>query len=317
MTLAWYRFRATFHRRWPGYLSLVLLIGLVGGLAMASIAGARRTQSSYTTFLAGTNPSDLSVAVYNPATDGGPGPPLRAKIARLPGVKRVESLVTPTFVPLAADGAPRLSTLQLVVTVGSLNGELFTQDRLTATEGRLANPQRANEIMMTASAARLLRVHVGQVVPVGFYVQAQMNLPGFGTPRVPPVLRVNATLVGIVTLDNQVVQDDIDRAYGFTVVTPALIREAVALSPGAAASEGYGIQLDHGSRDVPTVEQEIIRIVPPQMTYNFHVTSRVVSEVELAVKPEAVALGAFGAIAALGERATVSRMSAGVTTVKP
>jgi hypothetical protein len=239
------------------------------------------------------------VAVYNPATDGGPGPPLATKIAHLPGVKRVKSLVTPTLVPLTAKGAPRLSTLQLVVTVGSLDGELFTQDRLTATEGRVANPQRANEIMMTASAARLLRVHVGQGVPVGFYVQAQMNLPGFGTPRVPPVLRVNATLVGIVTLDNQVVQDDIDRAYGFTVVTPALIREAVALSPGAAASEGYEIQLSHGSREVPAVEQEIIRIVPPQMTYNFHVTSRVVSEVELAIKPESVALGAFGVIAAL------------------
>ena len=299
LSLAWYRFRATFHRRWPGYLSLVLLIGLVGGLAMASIAGARRTQSSYTTFLARTNPSDLTVAVYNPATDGGPGPPLKAKIAHLPGVKRVTSLVTPTIVPLTADGAPRLSTSETVVTVGSLDGELFTQDRLTATEGRLADPQRPDEIMMTASAARLFRVHVGQVVPLGFYVQSQMNLPGFGTPRVPPALRVNATLVGIVTLDNQVVQDDIDRAYGFTVVTPALIREAVAVSPAAAASEGYGIQLDHGSRDVPAVEQEIIRIVPPHMTYNFHVTSRVVSEVELAIKPEAVALGAFGVIAAL------------------
>ncbi len=299
MTLAWYRFRATFHRRWPGYLSLVLLIGLVGGLAMASIAGARRTQSSYTTFLAGTNPSNLNLAVYNPATDGGPGPPLRAKIAHLPGVKRVKSLLTPTFVPLTADGAPRFNTIQLVVTVSSLDGELFTQDRLTATDGRLADPQRANEIMMTASAARLLGVHVGHVVPLGFYLPAQMNLPGFGTPRVPPALRVNATLVGIVTLDNQVVQDDIDQAYGFTVVTPALIREAVALSPTAAASEGYGIQLDHGSHDVPAVEQEIIRIVPPHMTYNFHVTSRVVTEVELAIKPESVALGAFGAIAAL------------------
>ena len=34
-------------------------------------------------------------------------------------------------------------------------------------------------------------------------------------------------------------------------------------------------------------------------TYQFHVTSRVVTEVELAVKPESVALGAFGAIAGL------------------
>ena len=66
LPVAWYRFRATFARRWGGYLSLVLLIGLVGGIAMASIAGARRTQSSYPTFLASTNPSDMSVSVYSP-----------------------------------------------------------------------------------------------------------------------------------------------------------------------------------------------------------------------------------------------------------
>jgi hypothetical protein len=263
---------------------------------MASIAGARRTQSSYPTFLVGTNPSDLNVAVYNPATNGGPGPPLATKIAHLPGVKRVRDLVTPTFVPLTTDGTPRFN---IVVTLGSLDGELFTQDRLTAVQGRLADPQRADEIMMTASAAHLLGVHVGQVVPLGFYVQSQMNLPGFGTPRVKPRFRVQARLVGIVTLNNQVVQDDIDQAYGFTVVTPALTREAVAISSVSASPEGYGLQLDHGSLDVPAVEQEVIHLVPPHMTYDFHVTSRVVTEVELAVKPESVALGAFGAIAAL------------------
>jgi hypothetical protein len=187
LTVAWYRFQATFRRRWGGYLSLVLLIGLVGGLAMASIAGARRTQSSYTTFLAGTNPSDLNVALYNPATNGGPGPPLATKIAHLAGVKRVRDLVTPTFVPLASDGAPRLSTLNLVLTLGSLDGKLFNQDRLTATDGRLADPQHADEIMMTAGAARLLGVHVGQVVPMGFYLHSQMDQPGFGTPNVAPV----------------------------------------------------------------------------------------------------------------------------------
>jgi hypothetical protein len=61
LTVAWYRFQTTFRRRWGGYLSIVLLLGLVGGLAMGSIAGARRTQSSYPTFLAGTDPSDLLV----------------------------------------------------------------------------------------------------------------------------------------------------------------------------------------------------------------------------------------------------------------
>ena len=61
LRVAWYRFRATFGRRWPGYLAIVLLIGLIGGTAMASIAAARRTQASFATFLASTNPSDLSV----------------------------------------------------------------------------------------------------------------------------------------------------------------------------------------------------------------------------------------------------------------
>jgi hypothetical protein len=54
LRVAWYRFRATFARRWGGYLSVVLL---VGGISMGSIAAGRRTQSSYPTFLASTNPS--------------------------------------------------------------------------------------------------------------------------------------------------------------------------------------------------------------------------------------------------------------------
>jgi hypothetical protein len=61
LTVSWYRFRATWHRQWAGYLTIVLLIGLLGGLAMGAIAGARRTESSYPTFLSGTDPSDLLV----------------------------------------------------------------------------------------------------------------------------------------------------------------------------------------------------------------------------------------------------------------
>ena len=37
LAFAWYRFRATFGRRWGGLLSVVLLTGLVGGLSMGAI----------------------------------------------------------------------------------------------------------------------------------------------------------------------------------------------------------------------------------------------------------------------------------------
>ena len=64
-----YRFPATFRRRWGGYLALAVLIGLVGGVAMGSVAAARRSDSSYPTFLASTNPSDLVVQPFTtPAT---------------------------------------------------------------------------------------------------------------------------------------------------------------------------------------------------------------------------------------------------------
>src|SRR5271168_1239365 len=95
--VAWYRLQATFARRWSGYLAIVVLIGLVGGLAMGSLAGARRTQSSFPTFLAGTNPSAMTVFT-------GPLPvPL---IARLPGVNRVESLTVLNAAELGSNGAP-------------------------------------------------------------------------------------------------------------------------------------------------------------------------------------------------------------------
>src|ERR1700692_2814291 len=109
MPVAWYRFTTTFGRRWGGYIAVVLLIGLIGGIAMASVAAARRTQSSYPAFLASTNPSDLTMTVYSSGA-GVAGPSLTAEIARLPDVRHVDSLLVPTVVPLTSNGAPRLST---------------------------------------------------------------------------------------------------------------------------------------------------------------------------------------------------------------
>ena len=115
-------------------------------------------------------------------------------------------------------------------------------------------------------------------------------------PRCAPVLSVRVTLVGIAVANNEVVEDDIDRAYGTIVMTPAYLREAIARSLTDPVL--YALQLDHGSRDVPLVEREVTDLIPRGFTHEIHVTSRVVSQVELAVKPESVALGGFGAIAA-------------------
>ncbi len=308
LTVAWYRFRATFPHRWGGYVAIALLIGLVGGLAMGSIAGARRTQSSYPTFLASTNTSTVTISVGS--NSGAPlafSPALTAEIARLPGVRRVSSLITPTLAPLAPSGAPDLSgkLSNSIQFVGSTDGMFLDQDRVSVVEGRAANANRVEEAVMTASAAESAGLHIGQVIRMGYYSAAQLSSPAFGTARVPPALRVSLKLVGIGVINRQVVQDDVDRTSGFVVLTPALLRAAVAVSPGGhvelppGAPVLYGVQLGHGDRDVAGFEKAFARIAPTNASYLFNPTSRVVSEVELSVKPESVAFGAFGVIAAL------------------
>jgi hypothetical protein len=179
------------------------------------------------------------------------------------------------------------------------------QDRLRVVKGRAADPNRADEAVMTASAAKNAGLHIGQVIQMGYYSAKQFSSPAFGTSRVPPALRVTLRLVGIVVINRQVVQDDVDRSSGFVVFTPALVRAAGAVSPGGRielvpdAPVLYGVQLAGGDRAVSGFEKMFARIAPTNTSYLFNPTSRVVSDVELAIKPESLAFGAFGVIAAL------------------
>src|ERR1019366_2892816 len=124
LRVAWYRFRTGFARQVAGYLSVVLLIGLIGGLAMASIAGGRRTQSSYPTFLASTNPSNIVVSTTSQLGGVVTDVKLKSTIQHLPYVKRVVSVVGPSFLPITAKGLPRTHVAENVVVVSSLDGML-------------------------------------------------------------------------------------------------------------------------------------------------------------------------------------------------
>jgi len=193
LRVAWYRFRSTLGDRWGGYLALVLLVGLIGGLALGAVAAARRTQAAFPAYLAGTNPTDLTVLtdVAGPA-HAGYDPALIRKIAALPHVRRVESYAGLNVAILAPNAAPATSAAGLP---GSIDGEFFNSDRVTIVQGRLADPNRADEAMIDAKGTPS-QVHVGQVVPLGFYTNAQEALPGFGKPGIKPYLRTTSRWSG-------------------------------------------------------------------------------------------------------------------------
>ena len=296
IAVAWYRFRATFHRRWGGYLAIVLLIGLVGGLAMGSVAGARRTQSAFPAYLAATDASDLQfqtsiVTNYTAQND------LTARLARLPGVTHVASAPYLLVSPIGRNGKALPSAVNNddVQAVGSLDGMYYSQDRVTVSQGRMSDPNRADQMVATAEAARLGGWHLGETVSFGAYNPKLSFAPGFNLLTATPEKRFSATLVGLVVFSSQVVNDDVDRYPTDVLMTPALTRRLRA----AGLYPIYGLRLRDGSKGVAKVEREIIGALPPGSTYSFHLTSVVEGEVERATKPEAIALGTFGAIAAL------------------
>ncbi|MCU1462951.1 MAG: hypothetical protein JWO37_3026 [Acidimicrobiales bacterium] len=302
--VAWYRFRATFGVRRGGYVALVLLIGLVGGLAMGAVAAARRTGSSFAAFRASTNPSDLTVALLDPR---GYDQSLVSAISHVAHVKRVERYTFTNVSTLAPDGSP--TAPPQISPLGSIDGLGFDVDRPAVVQGRMANPKRSDEFVASADAARLLGLHLGEVVAFGAYTNDQTGLAGFGTAAVAPFLRLDLRLVGIVVGNDQVVPNDSDR-HSLVLFTPALAQR-LAQCPhslltlatlNASCFAGYsvaGLQLDHGARDVAAVEADINRVLPSDFRTDFATPAATNTQAARAIKPQAIALGVFGAIAAL------------------
>ena len=171
MREASYRFRATFRRRWAGYLTLVVLIGLVGGVAMAAVAGARRTQSSFPTYLASTNPSDLQMFTeFAPITGTGYSEKVNAAVARVPYVEGAVDVVgfdgNLQVMGKRASGVPGEAPPALEGSTGSA-AEYFATDRVTVLQGRMANPARAEEVVMSAGAAAEFGLRLGSTLQRG------------------------------------------------------------------------------------------------------------------------------------------------------
>ena len=284
LSTAWFRFATSWRHLVGGYVALILIVGLGGGLALGSVAAARRTASSYSVFLASTNPSDLTI---QPA-GGGPGGitaavdrQLSAVIAKFPHVRHVES-----YVALGASyllSGSRTVHDSSVLLVGSLDGMLFNQDRFTVTEGRQADPRNPHQVEITEDAAHALGLHIGE--SFGVYVNGT-GRPG-GTPY-------PATVVGIGTLNREVVQDRIERFPTYVVATPAMAR---ALFKSDSAFAYFGVQVDGTPGAVAAVERKWN--TSEQYFTDFQVAAQTAQEADQSIRPEALALGAFGCIAGL------------------
>jgi FtsX-like permease family len=302
--LAWYRLRATLRHRVGGYLALAVLVGLIGGIALASVTAARRTESSYPDYLASTNPSGLIIqpnSNLNVSSAAQANQIYQHMLSRLRHLPHVTGLATADAVnaamltPRGGYGTVLFTQVQLVT---SSDGMFTRQDRLTVTAGRRA--VRADQVVATTRAAAVLHLHVGSRLRLGVWASSPK-------PGLPPFYRkLDLTVTGIGVVGTQIVQDDIDAdRTGFLIGTPALDREFM---PCCTGTSYIGLRVAGGARYDAAVDQgyvnlatsifgaRSIQLLQLLQVYN---TSAIEAEAQRAIYPEAIALGVFGLIAGL------------------
>lgn len=123
MSGALYWWRATWRSAWRPALNLVLVCGILGAVALASLAGARRTESAYGRYLTSINASDVMVNIPAPI------PSLITSVRHLPGVRSSAAWLGFGANPVVhgkVDGSFQTGNL-----AGSVDGEFFTRDTMT------------------------------------------------------------------------------------------------------------------------------------------------------------------------------------------
>lgn len=283
MAAAWLRLRAGARTRWRAWAALAVLVGMAGGVVIASLAGAARTESAYDRFLTWSNASDL--ALFNAAN------PLDFdQIRKLP---EVAEALDAKFVWLVGENGE--SDLDPVFTTSA--AAFNTVDRPKLLSGRRPDPTKVDEASISPVVQRLTGLRVGSTVTLDSLSPDQLEQAFEGQDLEPAGPTVTFKIVGIEAIQGEFVLDAsihltpaFGRAYGDRVATIDLL--AVTLRRGAA--------------DIPAFKEGAERLAGGQPV-EFDTSGQAAAEVNRTLRVQAVALRVFGLLAGLALMVMVSQ----------
>jgi hypothetical protein len=289
MKAAWYLWRRAGGSSWRTVVVVALVGGLLGAVALGAVAGARRTGSAYGRYLRSVRASDVFVNVPVPDL------PLIRQVENLPGAAgRPAAWVGINGEPVVHGHVdPAFLTDSIV---GSLDGEYFRQDVMSVQAGRL--PVRAGELALTAQQAQFFGVGVGGHVQYQFYRTSDDGAD-------QPDGRRSFLVTGIVVVPPALV-DQFD-AFPTAVLPPAATARFL---DGRFIFGWVGSRLARGPAGIPALRRSLAALaqsyarahrlplaeVPPPGIRRMDVIQH---HAQQAIAPQALALGAFGVLAAL------------------
>ena len=209
-------FRAEWRNRWRALVGLFLLIAFATAVVSTAFAGARRGASSVDRLLDNTEPATIGVLLNRGVFDWD-------VVRDMPHVEAVSAFVVGDF---AVEGLDE----------GDLDGQdptmfssfPFVDDEVMRTlevpyvlDGRLADPSRADEVMISTDFEHHFGKHVGDHLTIRLHSAEQIDTFDDDSPPAGP--SVDVTIVGVIR--SPWFSDSAGWRYGAVIPSPGLYRE--------------------------------------------------------------------------------------------
>jgi ABC-type lipoprotein release transport system permease subunit len=311
MGAVWLRARAQLRGRLLASLLLALLVGLAGGVVLAAVAGARRSDAALPRFLAASRTTEATVWFIAGPRGGQPARSDLADelhaVAALPQVRSAQrgtALIMSASDPTGSKGPNRQ------LGVAGLDGtghDMMGRPILVA--GRLPHPNRPEEVAIDEEFAWRHALRVGAAFRVGTYTRTQFGPAGTGVPIPPKGPAADLRVTGILRFPDDLVpvaegRDVVDAdESSLLLLTPAFWRR---YGPDLA---NYGIfiavDLHRGSDDLAAFADAVQRRFAGQATV---ITAQFGKEGDLALaarRATALETSAFLAFAGLAALASL------------
>jgi FtsX-like permease family len=286
--IAWSELR----RRWRGTVIVTLLVGIVGAIVLATLAGARRSDSALARF------NEYSRSATVELNAGNVTPESLRQFDRLPEVEATAAVRTYALDP----GPGFLQHLAIGALVNSNLGNVVDRARLIA--GRRASLAAVDEVNIGEGLASRLHVGVGKHLLLRSYTPAQLVLFEHGRDGGPPAgPNLRLRVVGIVRRPLDL--GDRGASGGVLVLSPAFNR-AYEKRIGSWSGVVLRVRTRSGEADIPRVAADAQRIF--RDTANFNVQGLAIESegARNAINVLTVALVVFAGVAALAGVVAIS-----------
>ena len=186
LLMLWLRREA--RRRWPALLACCLLVAITSATVLTAVAGARRGASAVTRLLAVTRPATAEVVPNQPGFDWN-------RIRALPEVAALTTF--PAYTDLPTDVAPANAPKPFVP---ADTEAMRTIETPVVLAGRLADPGRPGEAVVTPAFVRSTGRGVGATVTARLTTPAQASATFVGTDQDsrPAGPTVRLRIVGVI-----------------------------------------------------------------------------------------------------------------------